>query len=881
MDASQWKLTKEALATAMELQGDVRRDFLATLSGDIRPDVERLLAADANARSFINVPVLVERGVVSDDPESDDAEGQLIDDYFLIRKIGSGGMGAVYLAVKSGEGFSQQVALKLIKRGMDTGAVLKRFLMERQILANLEHPNIARMLDGGSTAEGLPYFVMEYIDGEEIRDYCDQSKLGLNQRLELFRKICDAVANAHQKLVVHRDLKPSNILVTKDGEPKLLDFGIAKLTSPDWNTDTNEATITQFRIMTPEYASPEQLAGEATATSTDIYSLGVVLYELLTGERPHITRGKTPKEIAESMLSAEPPKPSTVRLERSLRGNEETDYSESNPTGPNSPKTRETPDIVQPAQLQGDLDNIILKAMRREPERRYQSVQEFSEDIRRYLDGLPVKATADSSLYRFGKFFKRHRTAVVGTAAAALLLIAATAVTGWQYSVAERERLRSERQFAETRKIANSLLFEIHDSISDLSGATPARKLLVARAVEYLDNLAKDAQNDMTLQDELAAGYEKIGDVQGNPLGPNLGEAEAAIESYAKALAIREMLAVESEKPTDHYSAAMLHSKLFRIKQVRNDLAEAEVHCRESIRILERLTSADPSNLLNQVTTARFYLELGDLLATKKDSDNDEILRNYGKSISISEAIEETEETNKKGPDGLSLNEKLFSVTQMAYRRLGQRFEMLKQPAEALANYQQALEASEKLAAAGSPRKASSEIVIAISLGNVGRLQAGAGNFDDAFAKVRKMVEICEKAAAEDPKNRLAVSQLSLAYASLGYVYRKQNVWQSALENLKRSAKIQEELQAKDAGDVYNAGNLGETLAAIGTVYENLAAAEPASKRDHFREAQKWHERSLKIWADLKNENKLPAYYSSKIDEQNQSVVRCEAALKG
>lgn len=879
MNPSNWKQTKEALATAMELQGDARVKFISTLPDEIRPDVGRLLAADEYAQDFINEPILVERGVVSEEPESDADERQIIDDYFLIRKIGSGGMGAVYLAYQSGEGFSQRVALKLIKRGMDTGAVLKRFLMERQILANLEHPNIARMLDGGSTTEGLPYFVMEYVDGVEIREYCNRRKLGLVQRLELFRKICDAVASAHQKLVVHRDLKPTNILVTKDGEPKLLDFGIAKLTSPEWNMDTNEATITQFRIMTPEYASPEQLAGEATATSTDIYSLGVVLYELLTGERPHITRGKTPKEIADSVLSSDPPKPSTVGYERSYKTIGKTEHLEPDTMSNGFDHQRTLPVSIEPSLLQGDLDNIILKAMRREPERRYQSVQEFSEDIRRYLDGLPVKATADSKLYRFGKFFKRHRAGVIGTAAAAVFLLAATAITGWQYSVAERERLRSERQFAETRKVANSLLFEIHDSISDLSGATPARKLLVARALEYLDSLAKDAQNDMTLQAELAAGYEKIGDVQGDPLRPNLGETEAAIESYRKALAIREMLAAQTENPAEQYAAAMLHSNLFRIKQVRNDLVEAEFHSREAIKMLEALTKADPANLLNQVTTARFYLELGDLLGTKKDGDTDEMMQNYRKSISISEAIPESEETSKKSPDGLSLNEKILSVTQMAYRRLGQRFEMLKQPAEALANYQQALEASEKLAASGVPRKASSEIVLAISLGNVGRLQAAAGNFEEALPKVRRMVKICERAAAEDPKNRLAVSQLSLAYGSLGYVYRKQKVMQSALENLQISAKIQEELQAKDAGDVYNAGNLGETLAAIGTVYEGMAMAR--NSREFFREAKKWHERSLKIWLDLKNENKLPAYYASKIDEQNENILRCQTAIDG
>ena len=304
------------------------------------------------------------------------------------------------------------------------------------------------MLDGGSTAEGLPYFVMNYVDGEEIREYCNGRKLGLVQRLELFRKICDAVANAHQKLVVHRDLKPSNILVTKDGEPKLLDFGIAKLTSPDWNADINEATITQFRIMTPEYASPEQLAGEATATSTDIYSLGVVLYELLTGERPHITRGKTPKEIADSVLSSEPPRPSTVRLERSSQSKDETGFKESDPTGPSPSETRKTPEIVESRYLQGDLDNIILKAMRRDPERRYQSVQEFADDIRRYLEGLPVKATADSKLYRFNKYFKRHRVGVIGTTVAAALLLTAIVVTGWQYTIAQRETAAAEQRFA-------------------------------------------------------------------------------------------------------------------------------------------------------------------------------------------------------------------------------------------------------------------------------------------------------------------------------------------------------------------------------------------------------------------------------------------------
>ncbi len=591
MNPSNWKVTKEALASAMELGGDERKVFLATLSAEIRASVERLLAADAKAEGFISEPVLVERGAVAAGREPEAEEGQIIDGYRLIRKIGTGGMGAVYLAEHSGEGFSHKVALKLIKRGMDTDSVLKRFLMERRILANLEHPYIARMLDGGSTTGGLPYFVMEYVDGEEIRKYCDMHKLGLVQRLELFRKVCDAVANAHQRLVVHRDLKPTNILVTKDGEPKLLDFGIAKLTSPDWNAELNEATITQFRVMTPEYASPEQLAGDATATSTDIYSLGVVLYELLTGERPHSTRGKTPKEIVESVLSKEPAKPSTVWLERPATETDDTSFKRSDPTASDDRSTRQTPRSVEPAHLRGDLDNIILKAMRREPERRYRSVQEFSEDIRRYLAGLPVTATADSKLYRFKKYFHRHRTGVVGTAAALSLLIAAMAVTGWQYTVAERERAAAERRFTDTRSLARSALYEIYDAIDAVPGTTTAKALLATRALEYLDRLAAEGSNDPYLLTELADGYQRIGDIQGGYGRANLGQTAEAKISYAKARSLREAVVASGAKdPKFRFKLAMAYAKT-----AESDLLESNVqgYYENHIRSLETFRSLE------------------------------------------------------------------------------------------------------------------------------------------------------------------------------------------------------------------------------------------------------------------------------------------------
>ncbi|HEX2269776.1 MAG TPA: serine/threonine-protein kinase [Pyrinomonadaceae bacterium] len=358
---SNWKQIKTALADAMELASETREEFVSSLDPEIGAQVRRYLRAVTEARGFMTTPALIDRGLV----DQTTYQPAQVDDFRILRPIGSGGMGTVYLAEHAGDGFKQLVAIKLIKRGMDTSAVLKRFLMERRILAELNHPNIARMLDGGSTEDGLPYFVMEYVEGDEIRKYANANNLGLEQRLELFRTVCSAVASAHQRLVIHRDIKPTNILVGKDGQPKLLDFGIAKLISPDWNSD--EATLTQFRVLTPEYASPEQMDGSTVSTATDVYSLGVVLYELLTGCRPFSFRQTDGRAIADIALRTEPPKPSVITVAS-----------------------------VEPSRLRGDLDNIILKAIRHEPERRYQSVQEFSDDIRRWLEGLPVNATSDS-----------------------------------------------------------------------------------------------------------------------------------------------------------------------------------------------------------------------------------------------------------------------------------------------------------------------------------------------------------------------------------------------------------------------------------------------------------------------------------------------------
>jgi serine/threonine protein kinase len=348
--------------------------------------------------------------------------------YRLLREIGRGGMGVVYLAVRD-DMPQRHVAVKLVHRGMAVGEILERFQRERSALAALSHPNIARLLDAGTTAAGEPYFVMEYVEGRPIDEYCDARRLTLGERLRLFRHVCAAVHHAHQNLVVHRDIKPRNILVTADGTPKLLDFGIAKLLNPALGALGDAPTETGLRVMTPEYASPEQVRGEPITTVSDVYSLGVVLFELLTGRRPYRLRTRVWKELERIICEEDPERPSTaishVDDGAGSSASAGDDASGSGETSP-GPASSRTPEVIGLARrerpvrlrraLEGDLDNIVLKALRKEPQRRYLSADQFAEDIQRHLDGLPVAARPDTLGYRASKFVGRHRGGVPGGA---------------------------------------------------------------------------------------------------------------------------------------------------------------------------------------------------------------------------------------------------------------------------------------------------------------------------------------------------------------------------------------------------------------------------------------------------------------------------------
>ncbi len=767
----------------------------------------------------------------SEIPETDLYIGKQIDDYKILKEIGRGGMGTVYLAARADESYDKKVAVKLIKRGMDTAAVLKRFVMERKILAQFDNPNIACLLDGGSTVDGLPYLVMEYIEGLPVTKFCELHCFDITEKLELFQKVCAAVSYAHQNLIVHRDLKPSNILVTESGEPKLLDFGIAKLLIPDWSLDTAEATATMFRIMTPDYASPEQFRGLPTTTASDVYSLGVVLYELLTGVRPFKIESKFPIEVENIVLSEVPVRPSTVIsrpasriVETSRKENYKTDIGRNRKSNISNRKS-----------LVGDLDNIILKALRKEPERRYQSVQEFSEDIRRHLGGLPVAATPDTRRYRINKFIGRHRAGVFAGCLIFLTLVCATAVTTWQSVVANRERARAERQFSETRKLANSLLFEIHDSLSDLPGATSSRELLVARALQYLEALSRESSNNREVLMELSLAYRKVGDIQGNPFGANTGNAAGAEKSYRASLTIQEKLLSESLDDLN-----VQEQILTTTVQLANNLfsqgkyLDAKNNFKRAITIANNVIESEPANLLAYNSLAHVYLRMEWLSASvTSDEDSSDFAELAWK------ATEKALELNPNDQDALINAADIYSgkgnnLGNPEYNDVGK-------PSDAVIYLNKSLEFRQKLFKL-SPESNRVQNLLAVGYRDMGEVLLVLGKTGDSLDYFHKALAIHQNLAQKDPKNAFAQGNVGLDLLKLAGALVKKGELEEAFQRSGESLTILGAMHSKDESSMMAAHSFAMSLEKHGDV---LIAKKQA------QEAVSYFRRSLVIEKEL------------------------------
>ena len=490
MNRADWQEVERVLAAVMELPATERFIRVAQLCADrpqIRVEVESLLAASEKVDTFLQV----ETQAGADAASASSLQGRQLGPYRLLGILGAGGMGTVYRAERSDGRFQKQVAVKLVPSALHSPELLRRFAGEQQILAALEHPNIARLLDAGVSPEGIPFFVMEYVEGVPVNEYCDARGLSTKDRLRLFQNICSAAQYAHQHLVVHRDLKPANILVSSDGVAKLLDFGIAKIVDP-WGAGNLEVTRSLLNPMTPAYASPEQIRGETLTTATDVYSLGVVLYELLTGQLPYRVTGKPFDEAIRIISESEPEKPSAVARRRDAGGHR---------AGRSAPE------------LSSDLDAIVAKAMRKDPHQRYASAQEVSADLTRYLDGLPVLAHRGSFRYRAIKFTRRHRFGVAASLAVMALLLGFAATMAVQARRIAVERDRANREAETSRRVSDFMtnMFKVSDPSEARGNSITAREILDKASKDIEGGLAKDPEVQAHMMDVIGNIYDNLG----------------------------------------------------------------------------------------------------------------------------------------------------------------------------------------------------------------------------------------------------------------------------------------------------------------------------------------------------------------------------------
>ena len=561
MTPERWKKIEEIFSQAIELPKPEREAFLQhTCSDDaeLLTELQSLLEHEHETGTMLATVISHAAGSLSES-ELKRFEGRHIGPYRITGLIGQGGMAEVYSAIRDDDQYQKQVAIKLI-RNPGAAFLIKRFQYERQILASLENPCIARFLEGGTTEDGIPYLVMEYIKGEPITTYCASRNLNLRARLQLFRSVCDAVQYAHRNLVIHRDLKPSNILVTSEGVPKLLDFGIAKLLNPDWITEvpTVAHTVTSIRIMTPEYASPEQIRGENVTTSTDIYSLGVILYELLTGIRPRDFKTKSLAGIERIITEDEPEKPSLAV--------KNVPTAESRTNADTKKLSRE---------LARDLDNIVMMAMRKEPQRRYLSAEQLGEDIDNYLQGRPIRARTPTLSYRAAKFISRHRIGVSVTAVFLIFTLIFIAGILRERSRAEQARVQAEREAARAKAVSQFLQ-------ETLGSANPFTSNLGREVslVEALQNASKEIGNSFKDQPETEAdvrttvGYTFM----------RLGKYEDAEKHLLRALEIRRTL-----HTGDHADIAESLDNMGTMNEEKGDLPQAEKYFRQALEMRKKL----------------------------------------------------------------------------------------------------------------------------------------------------------------------------------------------------------------------------------------------------------------------------------------------------
>jgi len=769
MTAELWSRIRDVLHELLEAPPEARPKILDRVGAadpELRREAESLLAEETGATAL-------DCTVGSASLNVDRAPARL-GAFRLIRQLGRGGMGVVWLAERDDGQFSHQVAIKLLPSLYANPDLEARFRRERQILAGLEHPNIARLLDGGISADGQLYLVMEYIAGVPLDVWTRERSLNLEARLKLFLDVASAVSYAHRNFIVHRDIKPGNLLVTPQGQAKLLDFGLARVI--DETAPAPAITQTALPMLTPAYASPEQIRGERATAASDIFSLGVLLYELLADEHPFAKPGQTAVEVQNAVCHSEAARPSRMN-----------------------------------GHLDADLDNIALKALEKNPVRRYSTVDALTQDVRWYLEGRPVSARAATFWYRARKFAERNRI-LLSVAGVAMLAVALAFVA------ALRESRLAQRRFDDARQLVNSFLFEFDDAIKNLPGSTPARSLVVKRALEYLDSLVVESRGDRTLQMEIASAYQRVGAVQGEPAFPNLGDSKGALESSHKALAIREALSrADPGNPRLRLAIASIHQQISDVLSFSGDVAGAFEHSGKALEIRQNLDASlaeDPKLKMELVMQICNHANL--LRAT---GHLDQATAEYRRAVEVSQRLVAANTSDKEG--------KFHLATSLD--GLGYVLQEKGDTAGALENRQKGLAIREQLAAS-DPDDAHFRRELAFSHHNVGLSLLEAGNPSSALEHFHRELSLFESLSAADPQDVQARRNRSLAHKQIGDVLLRNGDVSVALDQYRKSFDIDRGLSSADPGNAqalldlsFSEGKLGFALGKLGPAREGLA----------------------------------------------------------
>ena len=792
MTPERWKLVGELFHTALDKPPEQRKRWVEEACKDdpeLRAEVLSLLGSDAVAGDgFIEKKVQPAVATLLQTNEQNGLQ-QRVGPYRLVRELGRGGMGTVYLAERDDEEYQAQVAIKLVRRGMDTDLILSRFYRERQTLARLQHPNIARLLDGGTTAEGLPYIVMEYVEGERITAWCERRKLTVARRLQLFLNVCRAVSYAHRELVVHRDIKPGNILVDNNGEVKLLDFGICKLLQTQ-TPETDHTVDVGLVALTPDYASPEQIRGDPVTVASDIYSLAAVLYELLTGVKPH--------KIEEYTLRG---------MERAICETEVTRAS------------RASADQAVARQLKGDLDNILAVALDKDPRRRYESVDQFADDLRRHLAYEPVRARADSVPYRVGKFMQRRQGLVAAAAAVMIALVVGMVVAVRSARVAN-ENLRLVRQ------LANTFLFDVHDAVQELPGATRTREMIVKTGLQYLERLSGSAVDDPDFQHEIAAAYRRVGDVQGGVMNANLGNMKEAITSYSKALVLLD--AVLKQNPGHRMAATekiLVLRRIGNLEEYRRNQDKAVASFLQAERLAEQQLTRFSGDRQATLETVDSYLASAVLL--RRLARWDDACAKFQRVLQVSETLYASHPGDRHVRLTLAQAHSGSGACEVRNKHLQ----------EGLAAYRRAAAMQEELLRsepASLPRKR--DLMFTYShigdvLGNP-NLQ-NLGDIAGAREAYGKMLEIARGIHRADPADQRARSDYSIALSRMAVLFSPQEV-AARLAMLSESIELQKQVASTNADDRSNQSDLAINYMFLGDAY--LSAGNSASAMNAWRE---------------------------------------------